>query len=228
MTTCFPEHVHQRNDLVAQYAYLCGRGARKFYRPGLDRADLEQVAAIGLIKAADRYDATLQTPFEAYAWLFIVGELMHHVRDHERMVRAPRSVRQLERRYQRAHDQLLAELGCEPSREQLCRSLGVDAFELDEVQRFREGSVPQSLDDLQPSDLRAHCYTMQEPENRLMLDAALATLSTVERTIVLAVYANGYTQIELARRLGYSRRHVSRLHRQALKKMQPHWACAGE
>jgi len=40
-----------RNSLVAQYAYLCKRGARKFCRPGLDRAHLEQVAAIGLIKA---------------------------------------------------------------------------------------------------------------------------------------------------------------------------------
>ena len=69
------------DGLVASFHHLCKRGAHKFWRSGLERNDLEQVAAIGLIKAARRYDPTMPTPFEAYAWLMIVGELMHHVRD---------------------------------------------------------------------------------------------------------------------------------------------------
>ena len=63
-------------------------------RRGLDRADLEQVAAIGLIKAVDRYDCAQAAPFEAYAWLLVLGELMHYVRDSERFVaRAARRAR---------------------------------------------------------------------------------------------------------------------------------------
>ncbi|HEV3153408.1 MAG TPA: sigma-70 family RNA polymerase sigma factor [Candidatus Baltobacteraceae bacterium] len=212
-----------RNSLVARYVYLCKRGARKFCRPGLDRADLEQVAAIGLIKAGDRYDAALQTPFEAYAWLFVVGELMHYVRDHERMVRAPRRLRSLERKYQHAHDELVAELGCEPTAQQIAHRLGVARSEVDEVRRYREQAMPQSLHGLHPGELFFHSYTMEDRENRVLLDAALARLTEIERIIVLAVYAKGYTQIELAERLGYSRRHVSRLHRAALNKMRPVW-----
>jgi len=224
--TAHSQRLEGRNALVTQYAYLCRRGARKFLRPGLDRADLEQVAAIGLIKAGDRYDSGLQTPFEAFAWLFVVGELMHYVRDHERLVRAPRRLRQLDRAYQRVHDDLVVELGYEPSKEQLCRRLQLEPAELDEVRRFREQSIPHSLDVVPASDLASQSYTMDERDSRLMLDSALAGLSAIERTIVLALYANGYTQVELAQRLGYSRRHVSRLHRQALKKMQPIYARA--
>ncbi len=74
----------RRNEVVTAYRYLCIRGAKKFARPESDRADLEQVAAIGLIKACNYYNASFDTPFEAYAWMMIVGELMHYVRDHER------------------------------------------------------------------------------------------------------------------------------------------------
>ena len=55
-----------RNALVDAHWYLCRRGARKFYRGSVDRCDLEQVAAIGLIKACDRYDPSVATPFEAH------------------------------------------------------------------------------------------------------------------------------------------------------------------
>ena len=90
-----------RERLVAEYRYLCRRAARRFMRRGLDRADLEQVGAIGLLKAVDRYDPAHRAPFEAYAWLLIAGELMHYVRDCERVLRAPRGVRELARRWSR-------------------------------------------------------------------------------------------------------------------------------
>lgn len=212
-----------REPIVLQYGYLCARAGRKFRRPGLDRADLEQIAAIGLIKACDRYDPTLQTPFEAFAWLFIVGELMHYVRDHERIVRAPRRLRDLERRCLEVHDTLTAELGREPRRAEIARSLGVTLQEVDDVARYREQAVPESIDTLQPHQLRRCSYTLEDRDNRIVLEAALALLNDTERKIILALYASGYSQIELAERLGYSRRHISRLHRAALKKMQPVW-----
>jgi general secretion pathway protein G len=76
-----------RERIILTYRYLCERGARKFLRPGLERGDLEQVAAIGLIKAYDRYDDSLSTPFEAYAWITITGELMNYLRSHTRTAR---------------------------------------------------------------------------------------------------------------------------------------------
>jgi RNA polymerase sigma-B factor len=215
--------ITNREPLVLQYSYLCTRAGRKFLRPGIDRADLEQIAAIGLIKACDRYDPALQTPFEAFAWLFIVGELMHYVRDHERMVRAPRRLRDLERRCLDAHDRLTAELGREPTRSEMAASLGVTLQQVDDVARYREQAVPESIDTLQPHHLRRCSYTLEDRDDRMVIEAALALLNDTERKIILALYASGYSQIEVAERMGYSRRHISRLHRAALKKMQPLW-----
>lgn len=212
-----------REPLVHQYSYLCARAGRKFRRPGLDRDDLEQIAAVGLIKACDRYDPALQTPFEAFAWLFIIGELMHYVRDYERIVRAPRRLRDLERRCLEMHDLLTAEFGREPTRDELAQRLGVSVRQIDDVARYREQAVPESIDALQPQQLRRCSYTLEDRENRIVLESALALLNDTERKIILALYASGYSQVELAERLGYSRRHISRLHRAALKKMQPVW-----
>ncbi len=210
-----------RNRVVAQYGYLRARAARKFYRPGLDRCDLEQVAAIGLIKACDRYEPQLQTPFEAFAWLYIVGELMHYVRDYERMIRPPRRLRELERKAHTACDVLTAQMGREPSTAELAGAMSVSVGEVVELRRYRELAFPHSLDSLESVEHRFAHYTMDVRDDRMVLESALAQLTDVERTIVLGIYAAGFSQIEIADRLGYSRRHISRLHRSALKKMQP-------
>lgn len=215
--------ISNREALVTQHTYLCARAGRKFRRPGVDRADLEQIAAIGLIKASDRYDPALQTPFEAFAWLFIVGELMHYVRDHERIVRAPRRLRELERRFQDAHDRLTTELGREPTRNEMADRLAVGLRQIDDVVRYRLQAVPESLDSLEPHQLRPCAYTLEDRDDRIVVESALRLLTDTERKIILALYASGFSQIELAQRLGYSRRHISRLHRAALKKMQPAW-----
>ncbi len=208
-----------RDRLIAQYGYLRARAARKFQRPGLERADLEQIAAIGLIKACDRYDPRLRTPFEAFAWLFIIGELMHYVRDYERLVRPPRRLRQLQRRTQDAADALICELGREPSPNEVTRRAGVSLIQLDEITLYREQATPQSIDTLQPHQMRPCSYTLDHRDDRMALEAALALLTQTERTIVLGLYSAGFTLSEVAERMGYSRRHVSRLHRAALKKM---------
>ena len=206
-----------------QYAYLCDRGARKFHRAGLDRADLRQVAALGLIKAAERYDPGLRTPFEAFAWLFVVGELMHHVRDHERLVRPPRRLRDLERRYQTVHEQLVGELHREPSIEEIRQRLRICSSDFEDVRRYRHQAVPESIAGLSPQEMLAQSYTLGDREDRIFLDAAMAQLTDLERKVVLALYDGGFTQIEIARRLGYSARHISRVHRSALKRMLNYW-----
>lgn len=209
-----------RETLFNEYGALCARACKRFMRPGLDKADLYQIAAIGLIKACDRYDRTAATPFEPFAWLFIIGELMHFVRDHERLVRAPRQVRKMEKRVQQAQEVLVARFQREPSTTELAQYLGVDARLVVEACASRERAVAESLDALAPHELGPQNGPVQEPETALVIREALALLTGTERAIVLALYAGGYSQLELADRLGYSRRHISRLHRRALKKMR--------
>jgi len=206
-----------RDRVIAEHRYLCVRAARKFLRPGLDRADLEQTAALGLIKAVDRYDASQETPFEGYAWLLVLGELMHHVRDGERLLRAPRRVRELERRWLHAERELWVLLGREPLESDVARYVNASLEERRDVHEYRASGTLGSLE-----KLNAHLNAFAEEEiegvlRRMTLDGVLGRLPAIEAEILRAVYFAGQSLGQVADAMGYSRRHLARLHRRALQ-----------
>jgi RNA polymerase sigma-B factor len=209
-----------RNQVIQEHWYICRRVARRFVRPGLERADLEQIAAIGLIKAADRYEASQTTPFEAYAWLLAMGELMHYVRDNERLMRAPRRVQELERRFAAAERDLSVLLGSEPRMEDVARHVNASPSECRDVQAYRATKSVASLDrHVHPERLCAG-ETVDAVLDRLAVDGILAVLTPLERRIVRSIHLEEMPISELAKRLGYSRRHLTRLHRRALTRLR--------
>ena len=121
-------------------------------------ADLEQVGAIGLIKAVDRYDAAQTAPFEAYAWLLVLGELMHHVRDGERILRAPRRVRDLERRWVDAERKLWVLLGREPREEDVASYVNATPAQRREVRDYRASGRVVSFELVSLAEQRQPCF----------------------------------------------------------------------
>jgi RNA polymerase sigma-B factor len=221
---CAERTVERRNAVVDAYRHLCSRGARKFKRPHNDRADLEQVAAVGLIKAAANYRPEMQTPFQAYAWIMIVGELMHYVRDHERIVRAPRSLLALERQYAAAWDAFAAKCHREPTACELAAALGVTAETVAHLRNLRRADhvplpEPDSEDGPERIDLLADNAIGIALEERVALTLAVEELGERERTIVIGIYGAGLTQSELGARLGLSQSHISKLLTRALHKL---------
>ena len=221
---CVERTVERRNAVVDAHRHLCVRGARKFKRAINDRADLEQVAAVGLIKAAEYYRDDMQTPFEAYAWIMIVGELMHYVRDHERLVRVPRALRALEKRFAAAWETFVAMQHREPTNAELAKALNVSPEVVGELQILRRAEHAR-LSDLnepdEPEAVEILPATEHGPsiEDRIELALALAELGERERTIVVGTYAAGFTQTELGDRLGLSQSHVSKLLSRALVRL---------
>jgi len=213
----------EREHLIEAHHYLCARAARKFARAGIDTNDLIQIAAIGLVKAADRFDATQGTPFGGYAWRLILGELMHYVRDAERMLRAPRSLRELASRWNAADSELHELLGREPSDEEVARYIGATVSEQQELHRYRHSEMMVSVDSLKPHEQRALSYTIDSQLDRVVIEGALNSLTPIEREVLVEIYERDTPVVALAERLGYSRRHISRIHKVALKKM-----CVGD
>lgn len=207
-----------RNAIVERHRYLCVRGARKYARRREDRADLEQVAAVGLIKAVDRYRVDSQTPFEAYAWILVQGELQHYVRDHERIVRAPRRLRELDRRWRDACDELTFRLAREPEEHEIASALLVQRSAIAELREYRARSLMASLDVLPPNEIS---YTMEVHEDRLVLESALKKLTELERAVLRGAFEEDVSASELAIQLGYSVRHINRIRRNALEKLAP-------
>jgi RNA polymerase sigma-B factor len=212
--------MEQRERVISDHWYLCRRAARRFLRPGLDRCDLEQVAAIGLIKAADRYDVTYATPFEAYAWVLMLGELMHYVRDGERMLRAPRRIRDLERRCVAAERDLAGALRREPTEADVAEYMNLSSREQREIREYRASSRIVSFDGLSCAEHRSGPESFEAVLDKMTIDRALASLSPLERRIVAGIHLEGMTVVEIAKRLGYSRRHLTRLHRGAMARLR--------
>jgi RNA polymerase sigma-B factor len=221
---CAERTIERRNAVVDAHRHLCVRGARKFKRTHNDRADLEQVAALGLIKAVMNYRPEMQTPFQAYAWIMVVGELMHYVRDHERIVRTPRILLTLEKRYAHAWETFTLTHQREPSSAELAAALGVTVETIAELRGLRRVEhvplpEPDSPDGPERVDLLADSAAGIALEERITLTLAVDELAERERTIVLGTYGAGLTQSELGERLGLSQSHVSKLLARALGKL---------
>jgi RNA polymerase sigma-B factor len=209
-----------RDAVITAHMYLCKRGARKFRRPESDFADLEQVAAIGLVKATDSYVAERTTPFEAYAWIVMVGELMHYVRDCEHAIRVPRWLRSLDRRYVRTWEMLAARQHAEPTPRQLALALGVELAVVEQLQALRRGFASEA--DLRGGnrfDAIAVPARGVSVDERLTLITAVGELNERERVIVLGTYGAGLSQSEVARLVGLSQSQVSKLLARALGKL---------
>jgi len=211
----------RRDDIVHRYRYLCRRGARKYSRVVDDRADFEQTAAVGLIKAVDRYKEETGTPFEAFAWIMIQGELSHYVRDAERMVRPPRRLLALDRRWRDAGERLRADLGRDPSDAETAAFLQLDEATMFELIEYRRRARIESLDALPVDAAASAYYTIDDEDDRITVEGALSTLTPLERSVVLETVGSDRSVSDIARRLGYSARHISRVRRAAIEKLSP-------
>ena len=214
---------HDREGLFAEHGHLCRRGARKFLRPGLEQADLEQVAAIGLIKAGDRYDARLGVPFEAYAWRIILGELGHHVRAREHLVRPPRKLQALERRYWTEWERLYSTLEREPTDAELADAIGTTNQIVAEIRWFRLRLQWAPLGDLEPfcASFKAQAANRELDVGELIsLNQGIAALSMLERRVVIGTYWCELPRAVLARKLGISQGALVRLHARAVRRLR--------
>jgi RNA polymerase sigma-B factor len=209
-----------RDAVITAHMYLCKRGARKFRRPESEGADLEQVAAIGLLKATDTYLAERTTPFEAYAWIVMVGELMHYVRDCEHAIRIPRWLRALDRRYVQTWEMLAARQHAEPTARQLAHALDVSLDTVEQLQALRRGSVYEAdRRGANRFDAMATPARGVSIDERLTLIMAVEELNERERVIVLGTYGAGLSQAEVAHLVGLSQSQVSKVLARALGKL---------
>ncbi len=218
-----------RDGLVVAHMPLVRQIAQQFVRVSGSRDDLEQVGYLGLIKAVERFDPGFGAPFDAYARTIISGEISHYLRDLAPLMRVPRWYRTLNRRMHEAHDRLTARLQREPTVEELADQMNVTPDGVREIFRLRESYNLASLSDDRAGTPSVHLdaiksqrfLTFQLPvEDRIALDRAIDRLAEVERNLIHLFFYKDLTQTEIARRLGFSQKHISRLLAQSLRKLK--------
>jgi RNA polymerase sigma-B factor len=215
-----------RAAAVERYLPLAHGLAARYSHSLEPMEDLEQVAAIGLMQAIDRFDPGHGTTFTSFAVPTILGELRRHFRDRTWALRVPRYQQEMAIKIERARDELATSLGHQPTIAELSRRLGIDeefVLQALEMTLARQTFPLEPLgahaeaDDPIPGELDAG---YRRVEDRAVLVRLLATLTAPEAQIVFLRFTADLTQDVIARRLGVSQMSVSRTLRRSLAKLR--------
>ncbi len=218
-----------RDRLIEDFLPLARSLARRYSGRGELTDDLEQVAAVGVIKAIDRFDLSREVDVVSYVFPTVVGELKRHFRDRAWSVTVPRRLKELHYRLTKLLEDLTATLGRSPTIAELATEAGIDEEEVVEAlevgRAYSSRSLTSSHDPDDGADLElVEMLDDEEPgyeaaENRQLLAAGLRTLDERERRIVHLRFVEGLTQSQIAAEIGISQMHVSRLIRRMLEKL---------
>jgi RNA polymerase sigma-B factor len=223
--------VRARELLVERYLPLARRLARRYQNTEGSLEDLVQVASIGLLKAADRFDPKRGIAFSSYAVPTILGELKRHFRDRTWSVRVPRDLQELVLRVDRAITQRTGRGARAPSVGEIARELGVreervlEAIEAAGAYHAGSLDAPRARGDQEGSESVADGLGVDErgferAEERATLAPLLAVVSERERLVLELRFAEDLTQAEIGERIGVSQMQVSRLIRQAVDRLR--------
>jgi RNA polymerase sigma-B factor len=226
-----PVRQAERDRLVTEYLPLARQLAQRYNGRGQPLDDLVQVASLGLVKAAGRFDPEHGTSFPSYAIPTILGELRRHFRDHAWAVRVPRTLQETTLQVEKASQRIAQANGGEATVEQIAEELGLSDWEVLKAQQTSgEAFARTSLDhpvgedgsgvlgDLVGDD-DAALETVEEAE---AVRRALQRLPEREREIILMRFFGDRTQMEIADHLGISQVHVSRTLTRTLAALRDH------
>ena len=229
------QHSHQgrirqtfENQLVLDHLDLAEALAARFLARGRERADLNQVAYLGLVKAARGFDAGRGASFPAYAAPTITGELKRYLRDRCWVVRPPRQVQDLRSELLRTEPALAQALGRPPTAAELAKELDVSPEAVREAMVAAASLRPDSLDAVDShSDAAPLSETLpsgEDPMARLeeliCLNQAIHELTAEEQELLYRRYFCEESQAELGRRFGVSQMQVSRRLSRVLVRLQ--------
>ena len=219
-----------RERLIRRYLPLAYSVARRFDRGRrVPLEDLQQIAAIGLLKALDRYDPGHGAAFSTFAVPTMQGEILRYFRDFTWAVRPPRELQERAVRIEREREQLTNDLGRNPTARELAAQVGCTPEELLDASEAAQARSSDSFD--RPAMTReGDAATLGErlgdddpgfaaAEASATLDLLLNTLSERDRLVLRLRFREDLTQAEIGRRIGCSQMHVSRILRAALAQL---------
>lgn len=221
-----------RDALVERYLPLARQLARRYQRPEEPLDDLMQVAALGLVKAVDRFDVSREIAFSSYAVPTILGEIKRHFRDRTWSVRVPRDLQEMALKVERAVGDLTRELHRQPSVPELAKHLAIseeaalEALQAAGAYHATSLDVPRGgFDQDAGSDTLADTIgdddgSYDRAEDRATIDQLMRSITPREREVLKLRFEQDMTQAEIGEVIGVSQMQVSRLIRQAVARLR--------
>ena len=217
-----------KERMISENLGLVHSIVKRFENRGCDREELFQTGCIGLIKAIEKFDLSLQLAFSTYAVPMIMGEIRRFLRD-DGMVKVSRTLKENGYKISKARELLTNELGREQSlleiealtelgREEIVLAMEANR-EVESIYQPVAGSDGDEI--LLVDQLGSSGNPYEEPEkeaviNELVVEQLLATLEEKERQVIRLRYFENKTQCQVAEALGMSQVQISRLERKIL------------
>lgn len=201
--------------------------AQKYHQRCDNMDDLFQVGTIGLMKAIDHFDTSLDLRFSTYAVPLIIGEIKRFLRDNSPM-RIPRSLRDIAYKTLQETEKYNKQYNRDPSIEELSKNLNIDQSLIleaihsthtvsslsQEVQNDGQGMIELE------NQIKDKKDDYRDMNTKMDLEKALNHLDQKENWIIHQRYYEGQTQSEIAEELFISQAQVSRIEKQALQRLQ--------
>jgi RNA polymerase sigma-B factor len=208
-----------REALVRQMAPLMHSVARRYYGIG-DEEDLRQAAAVGLVKAIDRFDVSRGVAFSTYAMTLMLGEVRRHIRDHTWPVHVARSLQERTLAVGRCRSRLTVTDGRPPDSARIAAELSLTVVEVEDALLAGRSRFPGSLHepaansddgsvtviDTIPSTDRP----IERAEQFADLRRLRHLLDDRDREIAYLTFVEDLTQREVGERVGCTQMQISR------------------
>ena len=216
-----------RNILVEYNLRLVAHIVKKYQTGNRSTEDLISIGTIGLIKAIDNFDTTLQVKFSTYAVPMIIGEIRRYLRDNN-SIRVSRSLRDIAYKTIYTRENYMRQHLKEPTIAEIADEIGIDkemiVYAMDAIQS------PVSLFEPVYSEGGDTLYVMDQISDKKNLEEnwvedislrdAMNRLGERERHIIDLRFYEGKTQMEVADEIGISQAQVSRLEKHGLRSMR--------
>ncbi len=217
-----------REELIKGNLRLVLSVIQRFQNRGETMDDLFQVGVIGLIKAIDNFNLDLDVRFSTYAVPMCIGEIRRYLRD-DNPIRVSRSMRDTAYKAMQVKEALINKNKKEPTIEEIAKELDMEKSEV--VLALEAIVDPVSLYEPVYNDGGDTIYVMDQIGDNntdmdwideIMIKDEIKNLDKREQNILYLRFMQGKTQMEVAKEVGISQAQVSRLEKNALKRIKNH------
>lgn len=226
------EQAHQgdkkaRETAIRENMGLVMHVVKRYEGRGTEKEDLIQIGCIGLLKAVDYFDLSLDVKFSTYAVPMIIGEIRRYLRD-DGIMKVSRSLKNTAYQTSKVREMLTYRYGREPTLDEISAEAGIAREEI--IMAMEASADMESLQKSVYQSDSSEIYledkvedkkdSVNELVNHILLESMMKQLEAEEKQLIQMRYYEEMTQTQVAKELNKTQVQISRMEKKILKKMR--------